>query len=67
MFRCAFGNNTTAAITAFRSQVDDPIGDMSDGSPPAGEKQRRASQTAIDAGLTNEDDAAMLGETDTKL
>jgi len=34
---------------------------MSETSPVGEEKHRRASQTAVDAGLANADDAAMLG------
>ena len=35
---------------------------MSEGSPTAPEKERRASQTAVRAGLASEEDAATLGE-----
>ena len=34
---------------------------MAESAPAYDDKERRASQTAIDAGLTGEDDAAVLG------
>jgi hypothetical protein len=34
---------------------------MAETAPPTYEKERRASQTAVDQGLASEDDAAMLG------
>ena len=35
---------------------------MAEGSPDGIEKTRRASKTAVDAGLASEEDAATLGE-----